>query len=117
VFPCDDQPFLFDAGGKTMVGIPHSIELADYNTVTRTGQAFAQWDEAIREQVDVLAEEATRTGTGYVAIVNVHPHVMGQPFRVRHFAQLIADLKRRSDLWWATQSQVATYYRQLPFNA
>lgn len=110
-FPCDDQPFIFEVGGYELVGMPHGVNLTDYNTLIRGYQSMDQWIAAVLEGVDVLADEAARTGSGRVMQIGIHPQVMGQPFRSRRFGELLGRLKARDDLWWATPTEAAAFYR------
>ena len=110
-FQCDDRPFSLDLGVKRLIAMPHSTDLTDYHVFTRAHLPGSAYAELVRETVDVLSEEGSSTGAGRVVVLSAHPHVMGQPSRIRHFDAVVADLQTRSDIWWATQDDIASYCR------
>ena len=110
-FLSDDQPFSFEIMGRRLIGFPHNTELNDYTVFTRGHQSATVYEEAVLEHVDVLCQEGRRMNSGRVAVLPAHPHVMGQPSRVRHYEAVIRHLRDRDDIWWATQTEVASFFR------
>ena len=42
--------------------------------------------------------------------VGLHPHVVGQPFRIRALHDFLAYAKSFDDVWWATREEIAEWY-------
>jgi allantoinase len=44
--------------------------------------------------------------------VGLHPHVVGQPFRIRALRDFLQYVKQFDDIWFATREQIAEWYLQ-----
>ena len=42
--------------------------------------------------------------------VGIHPHVWGQPFRVRALRDFISYVKGFEGVWWTTPEEIAQWY-------
>ena len=60
---------------------------------------------------DVLEKDAARHGQGRMLCLQVHPWLMGQPHRIRHFRRAIAEISGRSSCWAATGGEILDAYR------
>ncbi|MFP4405745.1 MAG: hypothetical protein ACLFPZ_09155, partial [Rhodosalinus sp.] len=67
--------------GTPIVSIPCSSDVNDFIVFMRQGQDADGGFAVFREQVDRLCKEAA-TGARHICI-GPHPHVIGQPFRMR----------------------------------
>ena len=78
----DDQPYLIHTeSGKPMVSIPYTSEVNDFTVFLRQGKDVNGGFGVFKEQFDELYRE----GATSVRLMNIglHPHVIGQPFRIR----------------------------------
>ncbi len=107
-WPTDEQPHPMKVPTGVMTNLPVMIELDD--VVTHIGrfipvQRFARM---ITEQFDRLYEDGSMTGR--VFVLNVHPWVMGQPFRIRYFAEAMRHLASHERVWFATGAEIVDAY-------
>ncbi len=49
---------------------------------------------------------------GGLFVLTMHPHVIGYRSRIFILKELIAHMKARGDVWFATHAQVAAYVRE-----
>ena len=64
--------------------------------------------EMFKEQFDWLYEESA-TSSRFMNI-GLHPHVIGQPYRVRAIRDFIRYAKTFDDVWFATREEIAEWY-------
>ena len=104
----DDQPYLIQTGAGPIVSIPYSNEVNDFMIYFRRGMSNDQAFEVLRDQFDELYAEGAQSGR--MMNVGIHPHVWGQPFRVRALRDFIAYAKGFEGVWWAKREEIARWY-------
>ena len=104
----DDQPYLVQTrSGKPMVSIPYTSEVNDFSFL-RQGLTVDTGFQMFKEQFDWLyAESAT---SGRFMNIGLHPHVIGQPFRIRALRDFIRYVKQFDGVWFPKREEVATWY-------
>jgi allantoinase len=106
----DDQPYPMRVKSGTMLSLPYSIELNDipaFLEMKRTGEEFGRM---IRDQFDQLYEDGAKTGR--VMAICLHPFLIGHPHRAGYFAQALAHITQRREVWVTTGSEIADWYKQ-----
>jgi len=107
----DDQPYLIQTkSGRPLVSIPYTAELNDFQMFLHQGRNV---DEALAvyiEAFDELYREGATSGRLYN--LGLHPHVTGQPHRIRSLRDFLAYAKRFPDVWWTTREEIAAWYLQ-----
>ena len=53
---------------------------------------------------------AEGAASGRIMNVGLHPHVIGQPHRIAALRELMAYVKAKSHIWFATREEIATWY-------
>src|SRR5262245_19265891 len=105
----DDQPYLVETrSGKTMVSIPYTSEVNDFTVFMRQGQDVNGGFQVFKEQFDWLYRESATSGR--FMNVGLHPHVVGQPFRIRALHDFLAYVRQFDDVWFATREEIAEWY-------
>ncbi|QNQ10281.1 polysaccharide deacetylase family protein [Sphingomonas alpina] len=105
----DEQPYPMRVASGSMLSLPYSVELNDYTAFLEQGQSGEAFAQAIRDQFDVLYEDGLTTGR--VMSICLHPFLIGHPHRSKHFDRALAHITSREDVWLATGSQIADWYR------
>lgn len=104
----DDQPYLLRTrSGRPMVSIPYTSEVNDFTVFMRQGKDVEGGFAVFREQFDQLYREAARTGLHMN--VGLHPHVIGQPFRIRALTMFLDYLRGFDDVWFASRAEIANW--------
>jgi len=91
-----------------IVSVPYTVEMNDFMIFLRRGASTSEAVEVFKEQFDVLYAEGAESGR--LMSVGLHPHVIGQPFRVRAVREFIEYVKRFDGVWWATREEIAEWY-------
>ncbi|MEE8445568.1 MAG: polysaccharide deacetylase [Alphaproteobacteria bacterium] len=104
----DDQPYLLRTATTPLVCVPYSNDVNDFNMFARGGMTLDQGLATLREQFDQLYAE----GAESMRIMNfgMHPHVMGQPYRIRALRDFLAYLKGFDDIWFPKREEIADWY-------
>jgi len=106
----DDQPYPMRVKSGTMLSMPYSIELNDipsFLEMKRTGEEFGRM---ICDQFDQLYEDGAKTGR--VMAICLHPFLVGHPHRAKYFANALAHITSRREVWVTTGSEIADWYKQ-----
>ena len=107
----DDQPYLVHTrSGKNIVSIPYTSEVNDFTVFMRQGKDVEGGFAVFREQFDQLYKESAKSGRHMN--IGLHPHVIGQPFRIRALTMFLDYVKQFDDVWFATREEIAQWYLQ-----
>jgi len=105
----DDQPYLIRTrSGKPLVSVPYTSEVNDFTVFLRQGKDVDGAFAVFKEQFDWLYEEAAQSGR--MMNVGLHPHVVGQPFRIRALRDFLDYVRRFDGVWFATREEIAEWY-------
>ena len=74
----------------------------------RRGNTTSEAFELFKEQFDTLYAEGAESGR--LMNLGLHPHVVGQPFRVRCVREFVDYAKQFPDVWWTTREEIAKWY-------
>ena len=107
-FMNDDQPYLMQTGSGPIVSVPYSNEINDFTFYLRRGMTNDQAFGVLKEQFDELYREGGESGR--LMNVGIHPHVWGQPFRVRALREFIDYAKGFEGVWFAKREEIAEWY-------
>ena len=107
-FMNDDQPYLMDTESGPIVSVPYSNEVNDFTIYLRRGMTNDQAFEMLKDQFDELYREGADSGR--LMNVGIHPHVWGQPFRVRALREFLDYAKGFEGVWFAKREEIAEWY-------
>jgi peptidoglycan/xylan/chitin deacetylase (PgdA/CDA1 family) len=106
----DDQPYLVNTrSGQPMVSISYTSEVNDFSFL-RQGLTVETGMQMFKEQFDWLYAESAASGR--FMNIGLHPHVIGQPFRIRALRDFIRYAKQFEGAWFATREEIAEWYLQ-----
>lgn len=105
----DDQPFPIGDKHKQFISVPYSIEINDIPVFIDQAMSPAQFTDFVVDQFQVLFEESTAR-PGAVFSLSIHPFLVGQPFRFRHFLEALREISSVPGVWYANTDQIAEWY-------
>ncbi len=105
----DDQPFPMGDADRRFLSVPYSIEINDIPVFVDQGMTPRQFTELIVDQFQVLYDEADAR-PGAVFSVSIHPFLVGQPFRYRHFVEALREISHVPGVWYANTDEIAEWY-------
>jgi allantoinase len=106
----DDQPYPMRVKAGRMLSMPYSAEINDIPALLGLHQSPEMFGQMIRDQFDVLYEDGAKTGR--VMSICLHPFLIGHPHRSKYFDQALKHITTRQEVWLATGSEIADWYRK-----
>jgi peptidoglycan/xylan/chitin deacetylase (PgdA/CDA1 family) len=110
-WPNDEQPCPMKVPEGRMLNLPVAVELDDIFATFDHQITAAELKRVSIDYFDRLYADGAETGR--LLLLNVHPWVTGQPFRIRYFADVIDHICSHTAIWKATGAQIADWYRSV----
>lgn len=107
-WPNDDRPVSMTVPRGSMLAIPMSADLDDVFAHWGRRVSMDRWFRSVLESIDQLAMEGVENGS--LLVLNIHPWLMGQAFRIGYLDRLLAHVAGRDDVQLATTDEIATWY-------
>lgn len=106
-WPHDERVVPMRTAAGAILSLPMSADLDDVMAHWHRKIAMARWVRSVNDAVERLCTDG-RTG-GRLLILNMHPWLMGQPYRISYLAGLLATLRQRDDVWFTTTDAIAAH--------
>jgi peptidoglycan/xylan/chitin deacetylase (PgdA/CDA1 family) len=110
-WPNDEQPAPMKVPDGRMLNLPVAVELDDIFATYEHHITAPALKQVSVDYFDRLYADGAETGR--LLLLNVHPWLTGQPFRIRYFADVIDHICGHPAIWKATGAQIADWYRLL----
>jgi allantoinase len=104
----DDQPYLIHTARGPLVCVPYSNDINDFAVFSRGAMTTEDALSIFKEQFDQLYLEGAESGR--IMNVGLHPHVMGQAYRVRALRDLVDYIKSFAGVWFPRREEIANWY-------
>lgn len=98
----DELPYRFSNG---LINLPLNHELSDRQIVTVQQKSVDSYAESMCDAFDWLTGEAAQYG-GRMLPMHITPYIMGLPYRIGGFEELLQDLAARPEAWFATGGEI-----------
>jgi peptidoglycan/xylan/chitin deacetylase (PgdA/CDA1 family) len=114
----DEQPFPMKTGpvgayGHTpLLALPVMLPLDDVSALWDRRITIGKYVEMVKDSFDTIYREGE--GNGRLMVLNFHPWLMGQPFRVRYLNDALGYMMGHQGVWAATGSEIVEWYRRNP---
>ena len=106
----DEQPYSMRVKNGSILSMPYSIEINDIPAFLDHHQSGETFGRMICDQFDGLYEDGAKTGR--VMAICLHPFLIGHPHRAKYFANALANIASRQEVWLATGSEIANWYNR-----
>ena len=107
-WPNDEQPQALSVSSGTLHVLPVTTDLDDDKILGQRHVPVMDWATMVEEAFDVVYDEAANSGR--VFSLNLHPYLMGQPFRLAYLDRVLAHICARPNVWLATGSEIISWY-------
>jgi peptidoglycan/xylan/chitin deacetylase (PgdA/CDA1 family) len=104
----DDQPYMMDIDGKSLVSLPYSAQINDKPQIEAFNRTAAEFGQMIRDQFDVLYREGEQSGR--VMAISLHPYITGVPHRIGALDDALAYICSHDHVWKATGREITDHY-------
>ncbi len=108
----DEQPYPLKSPQGDMLALPMMLELDDINALSERRVAINRYGELLKESFDIIYRDGEQNGR--VLVLNLHPWLIGQPFRIGYLDEALGHMMRRQGVWAATGSEITDWYRRNP---
>jgi allantoinase len=106
-WPNDEQPYRMSTAKGSLLSLPVACDLDDVYSYWHRRISMPRWQRAVTDAVDQLLADGEESGR--MLLLNLHPWLIGQPWRVTFLQDLLADIRKRSGIWYATAGEVAAW--------
>jgi len=107
-WPNDEQPYRMRVPRGEIVSLPVAIELDEVFTHRLRGIPIHRWAQLVCDSFDGLYHDGAQSGR--LLCLNLHPYLIGQPFRIRHLEHALHHITRRAAVWTATAAEIVDWY-------
>lgn len=104
-WPNDEQPYAMTTPKGPLVAVPMALDLDDVFAHWHRKLAMARWQQAVSDAVDQLLADGRKQPR--TLVLNLHPWLIGQPWRIGYLDAVLQDLRSRSGIWFATAGDIA----------
>lgn len=106
----DEQPYPMRVKSRSILSMPYSIEINDIPAFLDQKQSGETFGRMICDQFDGLYEDGAKSGR--VMAIALHPFLIGHPHRSKYFAQALAHIASRQEVWIAKGGEIADWYKK-----
>ncbi len=108
-WPNDEQPYPIKTPEGELFALPLMLELDDVVALAHRRVAVDRYAEMLKEGFDVMYEDGKQNGR--VLGLNLHPWLIGQPFRIGFLDEALGHMMRRQGVWTATGTEIIDWYK------
>ena len=92
-----------------LFALPTMLEVDDIFALWTRRVPIDRYAQMLKESFDTLYQDGEQNGR--VMVLNLHPWLIGQPFRIGYLREALGHMVRRRGVWAATGSQIIDWYR------
>jgi len=104
-WPNDEQPYAMQTPSRALVSVLMLVDFDDVFAHWYCKLTMARWVRSIGDAIDRLLEDG-RTRPRML-LVNLHPWLSGQPWRISYVESVLRELRKRDGVWIPTAGQIA----------
>lgn len=105
-WPNDELPYAMRTPAGPLLSLPMMVDFDDVFAHWYRKLTMARWVRSIADALDQLLDDG-RTRPRML-LVNLHPWLSGQPWRVSYLDAVLQDVSRREGIWLATAGEIAS---------
>jgi peptidoglycan/xylan/chitin deacetylase (PgdA/CDA1 family) len=98
----DDRPVALGTRAGPLLSVPYPQEANDANAIVVRRMTAEHFADLIVDQFDEMLIQAK--DTALVCPISLHPHVSGQPHRLRHLRRAFVHIAQQRSRIWATRA-------------
>jgi allantoinase len=108
----DEQPYPMKAAEDELLALPIMLELDDTVALANRRVTVDRYGEMLKEGFEIMYRDGGQNGR--LLALNLHPWLIGQPFRIGYLDDALGHMMRRQGVWAATGAEIADWYRSNP---
>ena len=107
-WPNDEQPYTMKVPKGQMVSLPVMLELDEVYTHRGRTVSIHDWRRMVTEAFDRLNQDGASSGR--LLVLNLHPYLIGQPYRIKYLDQALGHIMGQQGVWAATGREIVEWY-------
>jgi allantoinase len=108
-WPNDEQPYAMTTPAGTITSVPVAIDCDDVCSHFHRRITMGRWAACVIEALDRLAEDGR--GAGRVFVLNLHPWLIGHPYRMTYLDEVLQYVAGRKDIWATTTGEIVARWK------
>ena len=108
----DEQPYPMKTPVGELTALPLMLELDDVNALWDRRVELDRYTQILKECFETMYAEAGTSGR--LLALNLHPWLIGQPFRIGSLDEALGYMVQRHGVWAAAGSEVVDWFRDNP---
>lgn len=104
----DEQPYPMKAGDRKLYGLPIMLDLDDNFALWERQYRIDEYANMLKEAFDKMYQDAVSSGR--LLVLNLHPWLIGQPFRVGFLDDALEHIMGHQGVWTAYGSEIIDWY-------
>jgi allantoinase len=105
----DEQPYRMKVPQGELFSLGVDLDLDD-DVLHYTGRKLiGEYCQIIQDTFDGLYRDGAKTGR--VMVINLHPWIMGQPWRSKYLDVALAHISKSGSVWKASGSEIVEWYK------
>ena len=109
-WPNDELPYAMRTPAGPIVSLPMLVDFDDVFAHWYRKLTMARWQRSLADALDRMIEDGKTQPR--MLILNLHPWLIGQPWRISYLDAVLKDLKRREGVWCATAGEIAACWHE-----
>ena len=105
----DEQHYAIKVPQGQLFALPLMLELDDLHALWNRRVTINRYRGMLKEGFDTMYRDGERNGR--VLVLNLHPWLIGQPFRIRHLEEALGYITRRQGVWAAAGQEIVDWYQ------
>lgn len=106
----DEQPYRMTVPTGELYSLSVDLDLDDIFIHLNGRRLINEYEQIMKDTFDGL--HADGASTGRMMVINVHPWVIGQPWRIKYLDRALEHIAKANGVWSATGSQIIDWYAQ-----
>ncbi len=105
----DEQPYPMRDG---LTALPTMLEMDDLFTMSNRRVTVDRFAQSLKDGFDVMYKDGASNGR--LMTINLHPWLIGQPFRIGYLEEALGHVMGHQDVWSATGSEIVDWFNSNP---
>ncbi len=105
----DEQPYRMKVPQGELCSLGVDLDLDD-DFIHMTGRKLiGEYSQIIQDTFDGLHSDGAKSGR--IMVINLHPWIIGQPWRSKYLDQALAHINRSGGVWKASGQEIVDWYK------
>ena len=104
----DEQPYPMKTAKGDLYALPIMLDLDDNFALWERQYRIDEYADLLKEAFDVMYRDAGENGR--VLVLNLHPWIIGQPFRIGFLDEALGYMVRKKGVWAASGQEIIDWY-------